>query len=146
MKSKSRIKLFVGAVVFIVGAFSLLEARPVFRKRNPVPSDEEPRKRALIIGVTGQDGAYLSELLLKKGYEVHGIKRRSSLLNTGRIDHLYADPHLDARTHFVLHYGDVTDALNICELSKKYNRMKFTTYQHSLMYVFLLSFLLTLRK
>jgi len=65
-------------------------------------------KCALITGVTGQDGAYLSEFLLNKGYEVHGIKRRSSLINTGRIDHLYQDPHMTDR-HFVLHYGDMTD-------------------------------------
>ena len=60
-------------------------------------------KKALITGVTGQDGAYLSEFLLKKGYEVHGIKRRSSLFNTGRIDHLYQDPHIDSR-NFILNY------------------------------------------
>jgi GDPmannose 4,6-dehydratase len=69
-------------------------------------------KRALITGVTGQDGAYLAEFLLEKGYEVHGIKRRSSSFNTDRIDHLYQDPHeADARLH--LHYGDLTDATNI---------------------------------
>lgn len=66
-------------------------------------------KRALITGVTGQDGAYLAELLLSKGYEVHGIKRRSSLFNTSRIDHIYEDPH-DAGRRFVLHYGDLTDS------------------------------------
>ena len=69
-------------------------------------------KKALITGVTGQDGAYLAELLLKKGYEVHGIKRRSSLLNTDRIDHLYQDPHVDGR-RFVLHYGDMTDSSSL---------------------------------
>lgn len=67
---------------------------------------------ALITGVTGQDGAYLSELLLSKGYEVHGIKRRSSLLNTARIDHLYEDPHV-SNGRFHLHYGDLTDGMNI---------------------------------
>ncbi len=72
-------------------------------------------KRALITGVTGQDGAYLSELLLSKGYEVHGIKRRSSLINTGRIDHLYQDPH-EKSTNFHLHYGDLTDAMNITRI------------------------------
>lgn len=72
-------------------------------------------KRALITGVTGQDGAYLSELLLKKGYEVHGIKRRSSSLNTERIDHLYQDPHVDNR-NFVLHYGDLTDSTNLVRI------------------------------
>src|SRR5271163_3460413 len=65
-------------------------------------------KRALITGITGQDGAYLAEFLLKKGYEVHGIKRRTSLFNTNRIDHLYEDPHLSSR-HFILHYGELTD-------------------------------------
>jgi GDPmannose 4,6-dehydratase len=66
------------------------------------------RKRALITGITGQDGSYLTELLLAKGYEVHGIKRRSSSFNTGRIDHLYEDPH-QADRRFMLHYGDMTD-------------------------------------
>src|SRR5258706_16252182 len=66
-------------------------------------------KRALITGVTGQDGAYLAEFLLAKGYEVHGIKRRASLFNTGRIDHLYQDPH-ESKLKFVLHYGDMTDS------------------------------------
>lgn len=73
------------------------------------------RKKALITGVTGQDGAYLSEFLLKKGYEVHGIKRRSSLFNTDRIDHLYQDPQTKDRT-FVLHYGDMTDSLNLTRI------------------------------
>ena len=72
-------------------------------------------KKALITGVTGQDGAYLSDLLLKKGYEVHGIKRRSSLFNTDRIDHLYEDPHVNNR-HFVLHYGDLTDSTNLIRI------------------------------
>jgi GDPmannose 4,6-dehydratase len=72
-------------------------------------------KKALITGVTGQDGAYLSNLLLKKGYEVHGIKRRSSLFNTDRIDHLYEDPHINHR-HFVLHYGDLTDSSNLIRI------------------------------
>jgi GDPmannose 4,6-dehydratase len=69
-------------------------------------------KRALISGITGQDGAYLAEFLLSKGYEVHGIKRRSSLFNTGRIDHLYQDPH-EENLQFTLHYGDLTDATNL---------------------------------
>src|SRR3954453_18477968 len=69
-------------------------------------------KVALITGVTGQDGAYLSELLLGKGYRVHGIKRRASLFNTERIDHLYQDPHEPDR-RFTLHYGDLTDATNL---------------------------------
>ncbi len=72
-------------------------------------------KKALITGVTGQDGAYLSELLLSKGYEVHGIKRRSSLFNTQRIDHLYQDPHVNHR-NFILHYGDLTDSTNIIRI------------------------------
>lgn len=72
-------------------------------------------KVAFITGVTGQDGAYLSELLLKKGYTVHGLKRRSSLFNTDRIDHLYQDPHIENR-NFVLHYGDMTDSTNLIRL------------------------------
>lgn len=73
------------------------------------------KKVALITGITGQDGAYLAEFLLKKGYIVHGLKRRSSLFNTDRIDHLYQDPHLDNR-NFVLHYGDLTDSTNIIRI------------------------------
>jgi GDPmannose 4,6-dehydratase len=76
------------------------------------------KKKAIIFGVTGQDGAYLSDFLLKKGYEVHGIKRRTSLFNTDRIDHLYADPHVTSKKFF-LHYGDMTDSLNILNLIKK---------------------------
>ena len=72
-------------------------------------------KKAIITGITGQDGAYLSELLLKKGYEVHGIKRRSSLFNTGRIDHFYQDPHIPDR-HLHLHYGDLTDSTNLIRI------------------------------
>lgn len=72
-------------------------------------------KRALITGVTGQDGAYLAELLLAKGYKVHGIKRRASSFNTDRVDHLYQDPHISNR-HFVLHYGDLTDATNLIRI------------------------------
>jgi GDPmannose 4,6-dehydratase len=73
------------------------------------------KKRALITGITGQDGAYLAELLLGKGYEVHGIKRRASLFNTSRIDHLYQDPHiLDRR--LILHYGDLTDSTNLIRI------------------------------
>jgi GDPmannose 4,6-dehydratase len=77
-----------------------------------------PKKIALITGVTGQDGAYLAEFLLKKGYEVHGIKRRSSLFNTDRIDHLYQDPHVDNR-NFVLHYGDLTDSTSLVRIMQK---------------------------
>lgn len=72
-------------------------------------------KKALITGITGQDGAYLAELLLEEGYEVHGIKRRSSSFNTGRIDHLYQDPHVE-HYRFRLHYGDLTDSTNIIRI------------------------------
>ena len=72
-------------------------------------------KVALITGVTGQDGAYLAELLLAKGYVVHGVKRRSSSFNSARVDHLYADPH-EVATRFRLHYGDMTDATNLIRL------------------------------
>jgi GDPmannose 4,6-dehydratase len=75
----------------------------------------QPPKVALITGITGQDGAYLAEFLLKKGYVVHGIKRRSSLFNTDRIDHLYKDPHVDGRK-FILHYGDLTDSTNLIRI------------------------------
>ena len=74
-----------------------------------------PKKTALITGVTGQDGAYLAEFLLKKGYQVHGIKRRASSFNTTRIDHLYQDPHVDGR-NFILHYGDMTDSSNLIRI------------------------------
>ena len=72
-------------------------------------------KVALITGVTGQDGAYLAEFLLKKGYIVHGLKRRTSIFNTARIDHLYQDPHVDDR-NFVLHYGDMTDSSSLVRI------------------------------
>ncbi len=75
-------------------------------------------KKALIFGITGQDGSYLAELLLKKGYKVHGVKRRSSSFNTGRVDHLYQDPHINNR-NFILHYGDVTDSLSVSTIIKK---------------------------
>lgn len=75
-------------------------------------------KKALITGITGQDGSYLSELLLEKGYEVHGIKRRASLLNTQRIDHLYQDPHV-SNTNFTLHYGDLADSSNLTRILKE---------------------------
>ena len=76
------------------------------------------KKVALITGVTGQDGAYLAEFLLAKGYEVHGIKRRTSLFNTDRIDHLYQDPHVDGRK-FILHYGDLTDSTSLVRIVQK---------------------------
>jgi len=72
-------------------------------------------KVALITGITGQDGSYLAEFLLEKGYVVHGIKRRSSLLNTERINHLYEDPHVD-HPHLILHYGDLTDTSNLLRI------------------------------
>jgi len=81
-------------------------------------TDKKNMKVAFITGVTGQDGAYLSEFLLKKGYKVHGLKRRSSLFNTDRIDHLYQDPHVDHR-NFYLHYGDMTDSTNLIRLIKE---------------------------
>lgn len=76
---------------------------------------DQKKKVALITGVTGQDGAYLAEFLLDKGYEVHGIKRRSSLFNTDRIDHLYQDPHEKNRS-FVLHHGDMTDSSSLIRI------------------------------
>jgi GDPmannose 4,6-dehydratase len=79
------------------------------------PDGADMKKKALITGITGQDGAYLAELLLGKGYEVHGIKRRSSLFNTDRIDHLYQDPHVDNR-NFILHYGDLTDSSSLVRI------------------------------
>ena len=76
------------------------------------------KKKALIFGVTGQDGSYLSELLIKKGYMVHGVKRRSSSLNTNRVDHIYQDP-FEKKRNFFLHYGDITDAISVSSLIKK---------------------------
>ena len=75
-------------------------------------------KKALITGITGQDGSYLTEFLLDKGYEVHGIKRRSSSFNTERIDHLYEDPHKNNQSLY-LHYGDLTDSSNLINLVEK---------------------------
>jgi GDPmannose 4,6-dehydratase len=82
--------------------------------KSTAPSSQRP-KVALITGITGQDGAYLAELLLKKGYIVHGVKRRSSLFNTDRIDHLYQDPHVK-KASFILHYGDLTDSTNLIRI------------------------------
>ena len=76
------------------------------------------KKIALIFGITGQDGAYLAEFLISKGYMVHGVKRRSSSLNTSRIDHIYQDPH-ETKRNFFLHYGDVTDAISVSSIIKK---------------------------
>src|SRR3546814_21173952 len=75
-------------------------------------------KKALITGVTGQDGSYLAELLLEKGYEVHGIKRRASLFNTQRVDHIYQDPN-ELHARFVLHYGDLTDSSNLTRIMQQ---------------------------
>ncbi len=75
-------------------------------------------KKALITGITGQDGSYLAEFLLNKGYEVHGIKRRTSLINTARIDHLYQDPHVSNRK-FILHHGDLTDSSSLIRIIKE---------------------------
>jgi GDPmannose 4,6-dehydratase len=72
-------------------------------------------KRALITGITGQDGSYLAEFLLEKGYEVHGIKRRSSVFNTQRVDHIYEDPHVPQQ-RFALHYGDLADSSNLTRI------------------------------
>ena len=82
---------------------------------NNEPTRTDSPKKALITGITGQDGAYLAEFLLAKGYEVHGIKRRASLFNTDRVDHLYQDPHEQGR-RFFLHYGDLTDASNLIRI------------------------------
>ena len=73
------------------------------------------KKKALVTGVTGQDGSYLAEFLLEKGYEVHGIKRRASSLNTQRVDHIYQDPHVEKK-NFVLHYGDLSDSSNLTRI------------------------------
>ena len=73
------------------------------------------KKKALIFGITGQDGSYLADLLIKKGYIVHGVKRRSSSINTKRIDHIYQDPH-EKKRNFILHYGDVTDSTSVSKI------------------------------
>ena len=75
------------------------------------------KKKALIFGITGQDGSYLAEFLIKKGYIVHGVKRRSSSINTDRIDHIYQDPHQTSR-NFILHYGDITDSTSVSKVIK----------------------------
>jgi GDPmannose 4,6-dehydratase len=90
----------------------------------------DSKKTALITGITGQDGAYLAELLLKKGYVVHGINRRSSSFNRGRGDHLYEDPHVDQR-NFILHYRDLTDSTNLIRIIQKLNWMNYTILRHS---------------
>ena len=75
-------------------------------------------KTALISGITGQDGSYLAEFLLEKGYQVHGIKRRSTLFNTQRVDHIYQDPHVEHQ-NFILHYGDLTDSSNLTRIMQQ---------------------------
>ena len=75
------------------------------------------KKIALIFGITGQDGSYLADFLLKKKYIVHGVKRRSSSFNTSRIDHIYQDPH-ESKKNFILHYGDVTDSSSVSQIIK----------------------------
>ena len=95
--------------------FGEITAVPVEQQHIRAIEENDSMKKALITGITGQDGAYLAELLLEKGYEVHGIKRRASLFNTDRIDHLYQDPHVDNR-RLVLHYGDMTDSTNLIRI------------------------------
>jgi GDPmannose 4,6-dehydratase len=86
-------------------------------KKKQIPG-KMMKKKALITGITGQDGAYLAEFLLKKGYEVHGVKRRTSMFNTDRIDHLYQDPHVEER-NFILHHGDMTDSSSLVHILAK---------------------------
>lgn len=88
---------------------------------NPEFNFARSMKKAIITGVTGQDGSYLSELLLAKGYEVHGIKRRASMFNTARIDHIYEDPHVD-NARFKLHYGDLSDTSKLTRILSEVER------------------------
>jgi len=92
----------------------LIQSKQVLRLRHRQPGQYR-MKTALITGITGQDGSYLAELLLEKGYQVHGIKRRSSLFNTERVDHIYQDPHIE-NSQFHLHYGDLTDSSNLTRI------------------------------
>ena len=92
------------------------------------------KKIALITGVTGQDGSYLAEFLIDKGYEVHGLRRRVSIFNTQRIDHLYSDPH-SKNVNLFLHYGDMTDTASITSIIKRLNLMKYIILRLSLMLV-----------
>ena len=90
------------------------------------------KKIALITGITGQDGSYLTDLLINKDYEVHGIKRRASSLNTSRIDHLYQEPdEIDKK--LTLHYGDLTDSMNLVQIIQKFNRTKYIILAHNRM-------------
>jgi len=102
-------KIFYISIVFFVQQSVCTEANPQIKK-------EPVMKKALITGITGQDGSYLAEFLLKKGYEVHGIKRRTSSFNTHRIDHLYQDLRENINPQFILHYGDLTDSTNIIRI------------------------------
>src|SRR5512137_3001087 len=88
---------------------------PSLTPHSPVPGTSKQQKVALITGVTGQDGSYLAELLLEKGYEVHGVKRRASSFNTQRVDHLYRDEH-EGGVRFFTHYGDMTDSTNLIRI------------------------------
>ncbi len=90
-------------------------------------------KTALITGITGQDGAYLAELLISKGYRVHGVKRRSSSFNTARIDHLYQDPH-ERDVRLKLHYGDMTDATNLIRIVQETQPTRFTISRRKAMF------------
>ena len=90
-------------------------------------------KVALITGITGQDGSYLAEFLLEKGYTVHGIKRRASSFNTSRVDHIYQDPHME-NARFKLHYGDLSDSSNLTRLCKKPSPTKFTIWARKAMW------------
>ncbi len=92
----------------------MVEVKDLFKEKKNMTNNNQ-QKVALITGVTGQDGSYLTEFLLEKGYIVHGIKRRASLFNTDRVDHLYQDPHIDHR-NFVLHYGDLSDSSNLTRI------------------------------
>jgi len=99
------------------------------------------KKVALITGITGQDGAYLAEFLLDKGYEVHGIKRRSSSFNTDRIDHLYQDPY-EADRNLILHYGDLADSMSLVRIIQEtQSPMKSTILVHSRTLQYLLNLL-----
>jgi GDPmannose 4,6-dehydratase len=89
-------------------------------------------KIALITGITGQDGSYLADFLLSKGYVVHGIKRRASSFNTSRVDHLYQDPHVDRR-NFVLHYGDLSDTSNLVRIVQEIQPDEIYNLQHKVM-------------
>jgi GDPmannose 4,6-dehydratase len=108
VKSKKALFFFVISFLCILKTFAV--------EQNLINEPETKKKVALITGITGQDGAYLAEFLLKKNYEVHGLKRRSSSFNTSRIDHLYQDSHEYDKRNFILHYGDLTDSTNLIRI------------------------------